>query len=164
MTWRRSWHGSLLLLAALSVAGCGGAGGPELLPVSGRLTLDGQPLPHKTIRFVPEPGTPGLGAGATTDATGMYTLLAARPQATRDMPGAPAGAYRVVVTEPMFPIDTPLPKAAGQEPAPAIGLPAPNATRRAAIPPAYTSVDSTPLQVEVSHQNAILNLDLRSPP
>jgi len=43
--------------------------------VQGRVTIDGKPLAGKTVKFVPEPGTPGQGAGATTNAEGEYTLL-----------------------------------------------------------------------------------------
>jgi len=59
------------LLAALSLsAGCG-SGGPEIASVSGRVTMDGKPLPDATVLFVPENGRP---AGGRTDADGRYSL------------------------------------------------------------------------------------------
>lgn len=108
-------------------AGCA-TSGPPLVPVSGQVWLDKKPLALKTIRFVPEPGTPGLGAGATTDADGKYTLIAVRPGATKDVLGVAPGAYRVVVTEPIFPIETATVQG-GDGPAPAIGLPDPRKRR-----------------------------------
>jgi hypothetical protein len=148
----------LLLLAA----GCGD-GGPTLVPVHGRVTLDGKPLAGKSVRFHPDPGTPGSGAGANTDADGNYTLLAIRPGATRDMPGVPAGAYRVVVTEPMFPIDLPVQKADDPEPVPAIGRPADIPRKRQAIPSIYGNPDTTPLRVEVPKNGGPIDLQLRTP-
>ena len=89
-----------LLIAVAS--GCGDPG-PRLVPVSGKVTLDGVPLAHKTIQFIPETGTPGSGAGATSSADGAYELIATRGGALVDHKGACPGTYKVVVVEPMFP-------------------------------------------------------------
>ena len=65
------------LLASLAVlaAGCGSG---QFAPVSGRVTLDGQPLPNAAVTFQPvvTPGNPnpGPGSGGFTDADGRYTL------------------------------------------------------------------------------------------
>lgn len=148
------------LLAALA-AGCSDDG-PRLEPVRGRVTLDGKPLAGKTVKFVPDAGTPGQGAGATTNAEGEYTLLAARPGATRDTPGAPAGAYRVVVVEPIFPVDLPVQNSDDPTPAPAIGIPAP-ARKKQEIPAVYASPETTPLRVEVPRGGGAIDLALESP-
>lgn len=153
----------ILCAAAVLAAGCGD-GGPVLVPVHGRVTLDGRPLAGKTLKFVPAPGTPGLGAGATTNAEGSYTLLSTKPGATRDMPGTPAGAYRVVVVEPMFPVDLPVQSAESSEATIAIGLPAPTKKKAQEIPPAYTKEDTTPLRVTVPDGGGALNLALETPP
>ena len=154
---------SCALVAVLfgGLAGGCSSDGPPLAPVRGRVTLDGKPLAGKTVKFVPEPGTPGQGAGATTDADGNYTLLAARPGATRDTPGAPPGAYRVVVVEPMFPIDLPVQSAADATPAPAVGPPAP-AKKKQEIPAVYTTPDATPLRTEVTTGGGAIDLALES--
>jgi hypothetical protein len=149
------------LLAALPT-GCS-SDGPPLVPVNGRLTLDGKPLAGKTIKFLPEGSTPGQGAGATTNAAGEYTLLAARPGATRDEPGAPPGTYRVVVVEPMFPVDPPVQDANDPNAAPAIGLPAPP-KKKQEIPAAYTKPETTPLRVEVLKGGGAIDLPLESAP
>ncbi len=149
---------AVALLGGLA-GGCS-SDGPPLAPVHGRVTLDGKPLAGKTVKFVPEPGTPGQGAGATTDADGNYTLLAARPGATRDTPGAPPGAYRVVVVEPMFPIDLPVQNAADATPAPAVGPPAPK--KKQEIPAAYTTPEATPLRANVPTGGGAIDLALES--
>jgi hypothetical protein len=61
---------SALLLALLGLAGCGPSG-PEIAYVSGRVTMDGKPLPNATVLFIPENGRPGVGR---TDASGNYVL------------------------------------------------------------------------------------------
>jgi hypothetical protein len=61
---------ALLTVFALSLAGCGPAG-PEIAYVSGRVTLDGKPLPYASIVFIPENGRT---AGASTDENGNYVL------------------------------------------------------------------------------------------
>jgi hypothetical protein len=149
--------------AVLAAAGGCGDGGPVLVPVHGRVTLDGRPLAGKTVKFVPDPGTPGLGAGATTNAEGAYTLLSTKPGATRDTPGTPAGAYRVVVVEPMFPVDLPVQSSDSSEATVAIGLPALSKKKAQEIPPAYSKEDTTPLRVTVPDGGGALNLTLETP-
>lgn len=155
--------GLALLLGAALCAGCGD-GGPPVVPVKGRVTLDGKPLALKSVRFVPQAGTAGLGSGANTAADGSYTLIAVRPGATRDVLGAAPGSYRVVVTEPMFPIESVKAEPEGDVPAPAIGLPEPAARKRPVIPPVYTTPEHTPLQVEVPREGGVLDLALKSRP
>jgi hypothetical protein len=65
--WARcSW--ALLLLVASS--GCG-RGLPETAPVTGRVTLGGQPVPGGAIQFWPKSGRPARGA---IQPDGTYTL------------------------------------------------------------------------------------------
>lgn len=150
-------------LLVLALAGCGDRA-PALAPVKGRVTLDGKALAGKTLKFIPEDGTPGQGAGASTDQDGNYTLLAVRPGATKDMAGAPPGKYRVVVNEPMFPIDLPVQNADESEPVPAIGPPttAPKQVQQA-IPPIYRNPETTPLRVEVQKNGGDINIELVTP-
>jgi hypothetical protein len=61
---------SALPMMPLVCVGCS-SGGPEIAHVSGRVTMDGKPLAHATVVFIPEDGRP---AGARTDADGRYTL------------------------------------------------------------------------------------------
>jgi hypothetical protein len=68
---------SLLSLPLLLLAGCGGE--PyKVAPVSGRVTLNGQPLANASVTFSPVATggnlEPGPGSYATTDTDGRYTL------------------------------------------------------------------------------------------
>jgi hypothetical protein len=69
---RRIGEGTVCgILSLLVLAGCSQSG-PELAPVSGRVTLDGQPLVGVTLMFQPEgTGSPSYGA---TDQDGRYQL------------------------------------------------------------------------------------------
>jgi hypothetical protein len=82
----------------LPLAGCGGGASYRTAPVSGRVTLDGKPLPDATVEFVPEakpeakgplPSSIGL-----TDADGRYSLaLSSGSQAK----GAVVGKHKVII-------------------------------------------------------------------
>lgn len=61
----------MLLFAGTLLAGGCSSSGPEIAYVSGRVTMDGKPLPNATVVFVPENGRP---AGAGTDEDGNYVL------------------------------------------------------------------------------------------
>ena len=86
---------SWMLLVALGAVGCGG--GPEVVPVSGRINLDGQPFAGARINTQPvgdiENPNPGPGSFGTTDQDGRYTL----ELATHKQPGAVVGTHRVTI-------------------------------------------------------------------
>jgi hypothetical protein len=61
----------------LFLAGCGG-GGPQVAPVTGRVTLDGRPLELADVTFQPDGSQrPSVGR---TDADGRYALAYKRGQ------------------------------------------------------------------------------------
>jgi hypothetical protein len=67
----------LVPLLLFWLAGC--SPGPyQIAPVSGRVTLNGQPLAHASVTFQPlsvgRNQNPGPGSGGFTDADGRYTL------------------------------------------------------------------------------------------
>jgi hypothetical protein len=67
--------------------GCGG-GGPQVAPVTGRVTLDGRPLEHADVTFQPDGARrPSIGR---TDAGGRYELAYKRGE-----PGAIVGEHTV---------------------------------------------------------------------
>ncbi|HEY8505703.1 MAG TPA: carboxypeptidase-like regulatory domain-containing protein [Gemmataceae bacterium] len=85
------------LLAVLGLlAGCGGGG--ELAPVSGTVTLDGQPLPGATVTFAPAaPGEnpeAGVSSYGKTDEQGRYSLKTV----SDDRIGAVVGKHRVRIS------------------------------------------------------------------
>jgi hypothetical protein len=76
-------------LAMLLLAGCSG-GGADIVPVTGRVTLDGKPLAGARVRFQPEnSGSPSYG---TADQDGRYEL-----GYNRDQPGALVGWHAVQI-------------------------------------------------------------------
>jgi hypothetical protein len=89
---------AIALGGALLALGCGDTSGiGNTVPVSGRITLDGQPLtsPTTVVLFKPEVSrrdTKTLEPIGTVDAHGNYTLF------TGSKKGAPPGRYKVIVT------------------------------------------------------------------
>src|SRR5688572_704144 len=78
----------MLLLGPL--AGCGQSG-PQLAPVSGRVTLDGQPLDAAEVLFQPDEGT-GSPSYGYTDENGRYEL-----GYKRGVKGAMVGSHTVSI-------------------------------------------------------------------
>jgi len=84
----------VVMLAVVCCAGCWGGGPddmPDIAPVTGTLTLDGQPLGMAHIIFTPIDG--GQTSEAYSDPTGQYALVY-----KRDIMGAKIGKHKVVVT------------------------------------------------------------------
>src|SRR6478609_3425971 len=89
--------GALLLTVAyvLVVAGCGA----EVVPVSGRVTLDGKPLADAVVTFQPRAGgdaakSPTSGSVGHTDQDGRYNLRLIAP----DQSGAAVGEHTVTIS------------------------------------------------------------------
>ncbi|MDX1969272.1 MAG: hypothetical protein SFV23_18995 [Planctomycetaceae bacterium] len=87
------WLSCGLLLTGL--LGCGGDGRPRLIPVSGTVTLDGNPLEGAIVGFQPIADAKEKfqrPPGGITDAAGKFVL------GTYDKTdGAPVGKYKVVI-------------------------------------------------------------------
>ena len=81
-----------LLLLCLALSGCDSAG--KVLPVQGKVLLDGTPLSTGSLVFKPD-ATKGnnstLQPASDISTDGTYNLF------TREKPGAPAGWYKVGV-------------------------------------------------------------------
>jgi hypothetical protein len=69
-----------------------GCGGPTLVPVSGTVTLNEQPLAGAYVRFEPVGGGLELASTGVTDGAGRYTL------ACGDKAGAVPGTHRIQLT------------------------------------------------------------------
>ena len=84
----------LFILAGLIATGCSNQ--PKLVPVSGKVTLNGKPLRNVRVDFHPDPdaGTRGKGSTATTDAEGNFSLTY-----EENSPGAIVGHHRVIITD-----------------------------------------------------------------
>ena len=74
------------------LAGCGGASGPGLAKVTGRVTLDGQPLPKARVVFQPS-GPNASPSTAETREDGTFELMY-----RRDAAGAMIGSHKARVT------------------------------------------------------------------
>jgi len=74
------------------LAGCNGR---SIVPVSGRVTLDDQPLENAVVLFEPIGGkdNPGMGSVGRTDADGRFVLRQIQP----DRAGALIGKHRVLI-------------------------------------------------------------------
>lgn len=89
----RSFYGLIAcLLVCCLLAGCGGGTGVKTYPVKGTVKLKGQPLANAVVTFYPVQGRPAAG---TTDEQGAFFLSTHQSQ-----DGAPAGSYKVTVSEP----------------------------------------------------------------
>jgi hypothetical protein len=80
------------------VVGCGG-GASKTVPVSGRVTLDNEPLPNATVVFVPISNAPDKeplpSSVGVTGSDGRYTLLVSTSQKGK---GAVVGKHKVLIT------------------------------------------------------------------
>lgn len=64
-------NGLVLALFAVCFVGCSGSSGPVTAPVSGKVTLNGEPLPDATINFATE----NFVGSARTGSDGSYSLV-----------------------------------------------------------------------------------------
>src|SRR5262245_53793185 len=84
------------LVVLSGIVGCGGTSAkplPKTAPVSGKVTLDGQPLKGATVTFSPTGTTKGIECTGITDDAGAYKLKQIRGE-----DGAPPGEYTVVIS------------------------------------------------------------------
>ncbi|QDV34475.1 carboxypeptidase-like regulatory domain-containing protein [Tautonia plasticadhaerens] len=80
------------VIVALIVAGCGG--GPKLVPVSGVVTLDGEPLEGATLSFVPAAGNVLATAGSDVSGPNGNFMMTYKGRN-----GLSPGTYRVLVSK-----------------------------------------------------------------
>lgn len=102
----RRW---MLLLAAgtvafcLALTGCGGSG-VETAPVSGKVTLDGQPEGDIMVNFQPTGDTTGIGSAGLTSADGTFSL---KTVGEKSQEGAVVGTHTVTLF-PKVPDEDPM--------------------------------------------------------
>lgn len=123
----RSTVAVVALLVSLAAAGCRQ---PEIVPVSGRVTFEGRPVPQAILQFLLE-SRPMASGG--TDPDGRYSLSTKRPG-----DGGYLGRHKVIIV-PWLPVDS-------DESAEAAAI---RTRPRPDIPKPYQSA-TTPLSVEVT--------------
>jgi hypothetical protein len=91
----------LLLLALVIVAGCNSSNeGPSTYPVTGQVTLDGQPVAAADVAFLPSTSTPEAApAQAVTDESGRFEVVSLFDQGRTSKAGMTAGTYGIQVTQ-----------------------------------------------------------------
>jgi hypothetical protein len=125
---------------------------PSVVPVQGTVLLDGKPLPKASVTFIPQLDRFGAESNsmAETDEEGRFTLTCTY----KGQPGAVVGKHVVVVTE----------------------APPPKELRRVQdsrvldqyrakwgnrpIPPKYSSVSESPLQIEIKEGQGPVTIEL----
>ena len=133
MAGRSGW-----LAVGLVALACGcSKSDPSLVPVTGTVTLNDQPLASATVTFIPKDGTPGFGGVGKTDAAGRYTLKGSRDDAA----GIPPGEYRVVVGKRLMPDGSEVPANDNTPPM--------NSPARESLPEAYSSMAASTLSATV---------------
>lgn len=86
----RGWFSGLVLMwSALALAEGGCHRGPEIVPVSGKVTYNGQPLKFGSVTFQPQKGQPARGE---IQSDGTFTLSTFKPG-----DGAVVGPHKVRV-------------------------------------------------------------------
>jgi hypothetical protein len=92
---------ALIVCAVVGIAGC--SGGPKTFPVSGKATLDGEPLGGFTIQFNPE-FEARLDCAAHVSGDGSYAVQT--DDGFDQYKGAPPGKYKITIWSPN---DKPIP-------------------------------------------------------
>jgi hypothetical protein len=99
---------AMAAMCACFLSGCNRDAGPSLTPVTGTVTVDGEPFPQASVSFRPdkEKGNNfgGYIPAGYTDDSGKYELM------TTARKGAPVGWYKVVITPPTAPPGGEMPK------------------------------------------------------
>ena len=148
---------SLALLLAiwfLSSSGCGGS--EKVVPVSGTVTRNGQPVPGLVVSFVPETATEtGVSIGET-DENGKYSLTVVKTGRS----GAVVGTHKVWVSRPREPYVEPSEKDETKKQRTKAAAAAKAPADLADILAKYGNLDKSPLKAEVKGGDPIdLKLD-----
>ena len=129
----------ICVISLLTVAGCGGGRSsdqPDIVPVTGTVTLDGEPAASVGVMFFPTGATPGTTYYANTDDSGHYELLAGGGGK-----GAPAGEYKVTCSKYVNPDGSPFTSDTGESPE-MLGA-------KESLPPKYSDQSKTELKATV---------------
>ena len=148
---------TLLCLTLLAVAGGCKPPPPNTIPVSGTVTIDGQPLVGANVSFFPQGETTGRGGMGQTDEQGRFTVHLHDNQSTKQGPaGLFAGQYKVIISKLVNPDGTPF--IASEDVAPI------DSNAKDLVPEAYSNYDLSKLTADVQPPEKKLTFDLQSSP
>ncbi|MBL4884819.1 MAG: carboxypeptidase regulatory-like domain-containing protein [Planctomycetaceae bacterium] len=124
------------VFSMVAVIGCGGGSNEELVdvvPVTGKITLNGEPLKGAAITFMPQDEGMGRPCFGATDDDGAYVIK------TQDgRKGCPVGKFKVIISKFAMEDGTPV----GEDPeAAALGM--------EHLPAQYSSGEQTQLSADV---------------
>ncbi|ADB18947.1 hypothetical protein Psta_4299 [Pirellula staleyi DSM 6068] len=147
----RLLHGYFgLWLIGMMLVGCGG--GVKAVPVTGVVTLNGQPVVGAGVNFSPADGQ-GVPSLASTDEQGRFVLMT-----STDEVGAMPGRHRVTVYHAQF-VNAPTADAQGN-----LGEAPPQGIQTIwLVPERYSKFDTSGLAVEVAPGMPEVQLQLTSP-
>lgn len=143
-----------ILAVLLTWTGCGQDRDPtlpDLVPVSGAVSLDGNPLANASVYFKPVGTTMGTGSTAITDEAGKYRL-----STLHDGVGAPVGEYQVVITKVVMPDGSEFPKDAVLDPM--------STPHKNLLSPIYSDPDKSKLTAQVPAGGGTIDFPLKSKP
>lgn len=163
---RPGWAYGLWLVGLLCCSGgcTGGSKGPPIpvykgdtVPVSGTVTMDGEPLADALVTFVFDGQAPPnfTGSGGRTDSMGKFVVRSGGKE------GTPPGRYKVVISRLATPDGSPF----REDPEQGLDLEQARLSGmvKESVPPKYSDPEKTVLSVEITaNQKDPVNFDLKS--
>ncbi|MGL6195075.1 MAG: carboxypeptidase-like regulatory domain-containing protein [Thermoguttaceae bacterium] len=145
---------AICVVFSSSILGCNK--GPALIPVSGKVTLNGEPLEGANVSFSPKHIGNGDAAVGVTDANGLYKLQIMDPKA-KVGGGTTKGEYTVTIRKSLVEWD-------GKSYVQGMGNsePARATTVRELMPQIYTSDATTPFSAVVEKGKKNYDFDVVS--
>ena len=151
MRFRSVGLGMAGLMLAIA-RGCGGGRDPslpDLMPVSGTVTLDGEPLANALITFLPVGSTRGQSCYGVTDPSGRYELME-----NERVKGAPEGEFSVLVNKWVMPDGSDFPRDST--------VSAMDAGAVELLPPRYSAEGLSQLTATVTASGGTIDFELTS--
>jgi len=114
-------------IVAAVICGCGSSGAGRLVPVAGKVTVDGKPLSTGSLVFKPDAAKGNASKfepSGTIGSDGTYSLF------TKEKPGAPIGWYKVGIVAQQASANDPY-------------------VMKSLVPERYNDADSSGLEIEV---------------
>ncbi len=135
------------IILFLTLIGCGSTDGLNRVPVKGKLTLEGEPLPGALVRFVPLESKMGYGGSAVTNSQGIFVLVDDRGFSGGVVPGT----YLIAVSKMVKPDGTGLPQKATEDDFKGA---------RETMPSNLVSAENSPLRFTVIESTPDANIDI----